>query len=74
MRLDGSDLERVCEYEDVCAESNYGSKNHCIDKVDCKRYWTFCDYERKIWEYVQIIEAVRDESKKTDLEIVEEEE
>lgn len=42
-----------CEYADVCAPSNYGNKDSCHDKLDCKLYHQMVRTELLMWEYSQ---------------------
>ena len=54
MRTDESDLERLCEYASICHQSNYGNKDYCTYKEDCKLYWKNVDVEMKMWTWYQI--------------------
>jgi hypothetical protein len=51
MKLDGSDLDNVCEYGVVCSYGNYGTKEFCQYKRDCKLYYKMVEFERSLWEY-----------------------
>ena len=53
MRLEDSDLERICEYADICPTSNYGNREDCEDKMNCKLYHKMVRTERLLWEYAQ---------------------
>jgi hypothetical protein len=49
------DLEEMCEFIGVCAESNYGSQENChADYWNCKRYLILYKIElekRKLWNW-----------------------
>jgi len=66
LRLDDSDLESVCEYADICHESNYGNKDECYNKEDCKTYWKNVDVEMKMWTWYQIESEDETHEKKND--------
>lgn len=65
MRIDGSDLEKVCEYADMCSQSNYGNREQCEDKFNCKLYYKMERTERLMWEYTQ---PINDEEEEDELD------